>query len=385
MSFLSSLPHLRDLTFIWPMLLWLLLAVPLLVWWYRRIDAKQRATALRFARLAAATGSLAAPGSASAASSGAASSAASASASGSTTAALRSGFARHAPAAVLLLGIIALLVAVARPQAMVVLPSRTDAIILALDISGSMRATDVKPDRLTAAQNAAKTFINDQPGNVKVGVVTMAATAAVAQSPTIKREDITAAIDRVKLQNGTALGSGIVIALTALLPEPAIDVDKVISGRSGFNLTREQRLAIEQFKPVPPGSNGSAAIILLTDGESNTGPELMTAAKLAAERGVRIYTVGIGTKQGATLSVDGWSMRVRLDEEVLKKVADLTRAEYFRASNAGDLKKIYKQLAARMTAGRGRTMEITALLAALGVLLTLTAAGYSMLRFNRVL
>ena len=378
---MSSLPHLRDLTFIWPMLLWLLLAVPLLVWWYRQIDAKQRATALRFARLAAATGTVAAPGSASDASSGAPSIAASA----SWSTALRSGYARHAPAAVLLLGIIALLIAVARPQAMVVLPSRTDAIILALDISGSMRATDVKPDRLTAAQNAAKTFISDQPGNVKVGVVTMAATAAVAQSPTIKREDITAAIDRVKLQNGTALGSGVVIALTALLPEPAIDVDKVISGRSGFNLTREQRLAIEQFKPVPAGSNASAAIILLTDGESNTGPDLLTAAKLAAERGVRIYTVGIGTKQGATLSVDGWSMRVRLDEEVLQKVADLTRAEYFRAGNASDLKKIYQQLAARMIAGRGRTMEITALLAALGVLLTLAAAGYSMLRFNRVL
>ncbi len=370
MSFLSlpsflRLPHFRDLVFIWPWLLLLLLLVPVLVWAYLHIDAKQRTTALRYARLAAATGS--APASASA------------------LATASNSAARHVPAILLLAGITILLVAVARPQAMVVLPSRTDAIILALDVSGSMRATDVKPDRMTAAQNAAKTFIEDQPGQVKIGVVTMAATAAVAQTPTIKRDDLIGAIDRVKLQNGTALGGGIVIALDTLLPDAGIDVDKVISGRSSFMLSPEQRAAIEKFKPVPPGSNSSAAIVLLTDGESNTGPELLVAAKLAAERGVRVYTVGVGTKQGATLSVDGWSMRVRLDEEALKKVAEMTRAEYFRAANAADLKKIYKQLAARMTAGRGRTMEITALLAALGVVLALMAAGYSMLRFNRIL
>ena len=357
-----NLPQFRDLTFIWPMLLWLLAALPLLVWAYLRIDARQRNMAARYARLAAATGS-AHP----------------------LPAALRSGFMRHAPACVLLIGVAILLIAAARPQALVVLPQRTDAIILALDVSGSMRATDVKPDRMTAAQNAAKTFIADQPSQVKVGVVTMAATAAVAQSPTIKREDIIGAIDRVKLQNGTALGSGIVIALDTLLKDAGIDIDKAISGRSSFNLSPEQRAAIEKFKPVPPGSNPSAVIVLLTDGESNTGPDLVIAAKLAAERGVRIYTVGVGTKAGATLSVDGWSMRVRLDEEALRKVADMTRGEYFRATNAGDLKKIYQQLAARMTTGRGRTMEITALLAALGVMLAVLAAGYSMLRFNRVL
>ena len=372
MSLLSALPQFRDLTFIWPLLLWLLLLTPLLVWWYVRIDAKQRLTARRYAQLATATGRLDAIGT-------------SRTATGAKPARARSNWPRHGPALLLFLAIVILLIAVARPQAMVVLPSRTDAIVLALDVSGSMRANDVKPDRLTAAQNAAKTFIADQPSAVKVGVVTMAATAAMTQSPTNKREDIIGAIDRVKLQNGTALGSGIVIALTTLLPDAAIDVDKAISGTTSYNLSPEQRTAIANFKPVPPGSNASAAIILLTDGESNTGPDLVTAAKLAAERGVRVYTVGIGTKQGATLSVDGWSMRVRLDEEALKKVADLTRAEYFRAANAADLKKIYQQLAARMTAGRGRTMEITALLAALGMLLAVVAAGYSMLRFNRVL
>jgi Ca-activated chloride channel family protein len=121
-----------------------------------------------------------------------------------------------------------------------------------------------------------------------------------------------------------------VIALKTLLPDPGFDVDKVISGTSSYNLSDEQRAAIASFRPVPPGSNTSAVIVLLSDGESNTGPDLLTAAKLAAERGVRVYTVGLGTRQGATLSVDGWSMRVRLDEETLKKVADMTRGEYSR-------------------------------------------------------
>ena len=282
MSLLSALPQFRDLTFIWPLLLWLLLLTPLLVWWYLRIDAKQRLTALRYAQLATATGRLDAMGT-------------SRTATGAKPAQARSNWPRHGPAVLLFLAIVILLIAVARPQAMVVLPSRTDAIVLALDVSGSMRANDVKPDRLTAAQNAAKTFIADQPSAVKVGVVTMAATAAMTQSPTNKREDIIGAIDRVKLQNGTALGSGIVIALTTLLPDAAIDVDKAISGTTSYNLSPEQRTAIANFKPVPPGSNASAAIILLTDGESNTGPDLVTAAKLAAERGVRVYTVGIGT------------------------------------------------------------------------------------------
>ncbi len=360
------MPQLREITFIWPLMLLLLLSIPVLIWWYRRIDARQRVTALRYARLAAATSMTGATAQ-------------------SFPAPARGRWSRHVPALLLLLGIITLLVAVARPQGMVVLPTRTDAIILALDVSGSMRANDVKPDRLTAAQIAAKAFIQDQPDKVRVGVVTMAATAAMVQSPTNKREDVIGAIERVKLQNGSALGSGIVIALTTLVPDHAIDVDKLVTGRTSFGLTPEQRAAIERFKPVAPGSNGSAAIILLTDGESNTGPDLLTAAKLAAERGVRIYTVGIGTKQGATLSVEGWSMRVRLDEEALKKVADMTRAEYFRAANAADLKKIYKQLAARMTAGRGRTMELTAFLVAIGMALSLLAVGYSMLRFNRVL
>ena len=269
----------HDLVFQWPLLLWLLLIVPALIFMYWRLLVRQRRVAQRFTALGSGTG-VQRP----------------------------RWFSRHGPAVLMLVGLTMLILAIARPQAVVVLPTRVDSIILAMDISGSMRATDVKPNRLVAAQNAAKTFVNAQPSDVRIGVVSIASTAALAQSPTAKREEVIETIDRFQLQKGTALGSGIVIALTTLLPDAAIDVDKAISGTTSYNLSPEQRTAIANFKPVPPGSNASAAIILLTDGESNTGPDMVTAAKLAAERGVRVYTVGIGTKQGATLSVDGWSI-----------------------------------------------------------------------------
>ena len=292
------------------------------------------------------------------------------------------------PLAILLLaGLSAMIFAVARPQAVITLPTRVDAIILAMDVSGSMRATDVAPNRITAAQNAAKAFVADQPGQVRVGVVAIAATAAVVQSPTDKREDINRAIDRFQLQRGTALGSGLVLSLATLLPNSGIDVERIITGQSSPSWTRDaaRQAEIDSFKPVPPGSNGSVAIVLLSDGESNTGADLLEAGKMAAERGVRVYTVGIGTTEGTTLTADGWSMRVRLDEETLKKLATMTRGDYFRAGNATDLKKIYRNLSARLTLGKGRATEITAVFVAIGAALAMLAALLSMLRSNRIL
>jgi Ca-activated chloride channel homolog len=346
--------QMRDLTFQWPMMLWLLVLAPVLVVFYLRLLARQRRVALRFASLAM-VGT--APGGV-----------------------LR----RHGPAILLLLGLIALILAIARPQAVIVLPTRVDSIILAMDISGSMRATDVKPNRLAAAQNAAKTFIANQPSQVKIGVVSIASTAALVQSPTPKREEVIEAIDRFQLQKGTALGSGLVIALATLLPDSGIDVEQIIFGRSARSWPGSSATG-EKFKPVPPGSNNAMAIVLLSDGVSNFGPDLMEAGKLAAERGVRVYTVGIGTATGDTLSVDGWSMRVRLDEEALKKVATLTYGEYFQASDAGELKKIYQQLGARLTLGKGSLTEVTAICVAIGALLAMLAVLFSMFRFNRVL
>jgi len=252
-----------------------------------------------------------------------------------------------------------------------------------------MRAADVEPNRLVAAQNAARAFVNDQPANTRVGVVSFAGTAAVVQPPTRNKEDILAAIDRFQLQRGTAVGAGILVSLKTIFPDlefdlrswnPRGDAKSAPLDRAARGKDRDK----EPPKAVPPGSYTSAAIILLTDGQTTTGPDPIEAARMAAERGIRVFTVGIGTEKGEMIGVEGWSMRVRLDEAELKKAADLTHGEYFRAANAGELKKIYRQLSARMIAGRGRTTEITSLVAAAGAALAMISVLYSMLRFNRV-
>ena len=154
------------------------------------------------------------------------------------------------------------------------------------------------------------------------------------QPPTQNREDILAAIDRFQLQRGTAIGSGIIVSLATIFPEAGIDVSSLIYGRDaprGVPLDQARKAEKPAFKPVPPGSYTSAAIILLTDGQRTTGPSTIEAAQMAADRGVRVFTVGIGTTTGETIGFEGWSMRVHLDEETLKAIADLTRGEYFYA------------------------------------------------------
>ena len=135
---------------------------------------------------------------------------------------------------------------------------------------------------------------------------------------------------------------------------------------------------------MPPGSYSSAVIILLTDGQATTGVDPIEAARMAADRGVRVFTVGIGTKEGEILRTEGWSMRVRLDEESLKTIADLTRGEYFYAGTALDLKKVYETLNAKLVMETRQT-EVTALFAALAAALAALAAGLSLWWFNRLL
>jgi Ca-activated chloride channel homolog len=294
---------------------------------------------------------------------------------------------RRLPALLMLLALCLLVLAIARPQAVVMLPTNTQTIMLAVDISDSMRATDIKPTRIIAAQQAAKAFIADQPKDLRIGIVAIAASAALVQSPTTRREDLVRAIDRFEPQRGTALGSGLVIALATLLPQSGIDVDKFIGGPN----TRapipslDSRLAEKVFEPVPPGSFDAGAIVLLSDGSSNIGPDPVKAVELAMQRGVRIFTVGIGTVQGATLTADGVSMRVKLDEESLQKMAKMSLGEYFRASNAGDLKKVYQSIGSRLTLAKPQNTEITALFAALATVLASISAMLSLWWFNRII
>jgi Ca-activated chloride channel family protein len=268
-------------------------------------------------------------------------------------------------------------------MAVLTLPLAQRTIILAIDVSGSMRAADVQPNRLVAAQEAAKAFVTDLPREVRVGVVSFAGTAAVVQVPTNSREDIIAAIDRFQLQRGTATGSGIILSLATLFPDAGIEIQQATGQRNMPPSPLDEKKDQPQFTPVPPGSYTSAAIIMLTDGQRTTGPDPLEASKMAADRGVRVYTVGIGTVAGETIGFEGWSMRVRLDEATLKQVALLTQAEYFYAGTADDLKKVYQSLSSKLVVEKKET-EITAFFAAAGALLALLGAGLSVWWFGRV-
>jgi Ca-activated chloride channel family protein len=343
--------------FLWPDLLWLLLLLPLLVALYLWLLARRRKTTLRLASVAVAR----------------------------LAVGQGPGWRRHVPPALMLLAVAAGLFAVARPTATLTLPLAERTIMLAMDVSGSMRAEDVKPNRLVASQEAAKSFVNNLPREVRVGVVSFAGTAAVVQAPTASRDDVIAAIDRFQLQRGTATGSGIILSLATLFPDHGIEIQHVTGQRNfpGKPLGSTADKAEKKFTPVEAGSYNSAAIIMLTDGQRTTGPDPLEAAKMAAERGIRVYTVGIGTTSGETIGFDGWSMRVRLDEETLKNVSVLTHGEYFYAGTAEDLKKVYEGLSSRMVVERKET-EISALLAGLGALLAVLASALSVFWFGRV-
>jgi Ca-activated chloride channel family protein len=287
------------------------------------------------------------------------------------------------PPLLMLLALTALLLATARPMAKITLPLSQRTIILAMDVSGSMRAEDVLPNRLVASQEAAKTFVQQLPRDARIGVIAFAGTAAVVQAPTTSREDVIAAIDRFQLQRATATGSAIILSLATLFPEHDIEISH-ITGQRKFpgKAIGEDKPKVE-FTPVEPGSYDSAAVIMLTDGQRTTGPDPLDAAKMAAERGVRVYTVGVGTKEGEIIGFEGWSMRVRLDEDTLKQVSSMTLGEYYYAGTAEDLKKVYESLSSKMVVER-KEVEVSALFAALGALLAVLSAGLSVFWFGRI-
>ncbi len=346
------------MSFVWPEALWLAALLPLLVVAYLAALRRRKKFALRYASLDLVKEAMG----------------------------RGIGWRRHVPPLVFLAALALMIVAIARPQATVTLPTANETVILAMDVSGSMRATDVQPNRLVAAQNAAKQFIAEQPANVRIGIVAFAGTATLAQAPTSNKEELVAAIDRFQLQRATAIGSAILVSLATIFPKDGIDVAdfsypdaaKGLPGPDGPGRQEGVRA------PVAPGSYNSAVIILLTDGQRTTGPDSLQAARLAADKGVRVYTVGVGTTEGKIVGFEGWSMHVRLDEETLKSIADLTRGEYFYAGSAPDLNKIYKSLNSKLVLEKQKT-EITALFAAAAAGLALLSALLSLLWFNRIL
>jgi Ca-activated chloride channel family protein len=351
----------------WPSLLWLLFLIPALALLYLWAQRRRRKYAARYASLIMVKDAMG----------------------------KGPGLRRHIPVILFLTGLAIGIFALSRPQATVMLPSNRGTVILALDISGSMRARDIKPSRFEAAKAAAHAFIEKQPRNVRVGIVAFSATAALVQAPTTVREDLYAAIDRLYPQRGTAVGSGIVVSLEAIFE----DARKALAGSADQGAgadpqaTPDQQLSPDKPlvsgadtqtpAPVAPGSYTSAAIILLTDGQTNTGPDPLDAADQAANRGVRVFTVGIGTTRGDIVGAEGRSFRVALDEDALKKIAQNTAASYYKANDEGELLRIYQALSVRLVLGKDTT-EITALVAGIALAVLFLGVLLSQLWFNRI-
>lgn len=349
--------------FLWPDSLWLLLALPALIAAYfyalRRKKAAVRYASLLLVRDAIGPGQR---------------------------------WRRHVPPLLFLFALLAAVVAIARPSSVFLLPAQQQAIVLAMDVSRSMLATDVEPNRITAAQAAAKSFIEDLPKDIRVGIVTFAGTAAVVQTPTDNRDDLLAAIDRFQLQRATATGSGLLVSLALLLPDSGIDLESIVFdsafsrwGGGGAPIDRARKAeksGKKEFVPVAPGSYTSGVIIMMSDGRRTTGPDPVQAAKMAADRGVRVYTVGFGTREGATVESYGFSFYARLDEDALKAVAHITDAEYFYAGTAADLRAVYQKLSSKLAMERKDT-EVSALFGVAAALFAFVAALLSLLWFHR--
>lgn len=353
------------MNFLWPNMFWLVLAVPVLIGLYVWLLRRRKRAAIRYASLALVHEALG----------------------------VGQRVRRHVPPALFLVSLVAMVVALARPTAVITLPTDQQTIMLAIDVSLSMRVMDIPPSRIEAAKAAAKAFVDEQPPHVKIGIVTFAGTASVVQPPTRNHEDLKAAVDRFQLQRATAIGSGLMMSLATLFPDGGIDVEAANFGR-GFGRPGGRGSSIEQtqkkaetkpFKAVEPGSYSSAVIILLTDGRSTVGPDPIEAARMAAERGVRVYTVGFGTKEGGGIpaGMEGWSYWLRFDETTLKQVAELTKGEYFHATSADDLKKVYEKLNARYVLEKKET-EVSAIASGVAALLAMVAAALSLVWYGRV-
>lgn len=330
------------MSFIWPRMLILLLLVPLGVAGYLWVQRRRRRTVARYAVL----GFARAPG-----------------------------VRRHIPYALSMAGLTVLLVAMARPQMVVSLPRIEGIVILAFDVSGSMAAEDLAPTRMEAAKAAAREFIEQQPPSALIGVVAFSDSGFTVQAPTNIQEDVQGTIDRLAPERGTSLANGILAALNTIATTGAPPAPSLYT-----NVTPTPT---PTPTPVPAGTYLPAVIVLLTDGENNEAPDPLAAAATAADRGVRIHTIGIGSAAGAELEVEGFVVYTRLDEELLRQISEITGGDYYRADDAEALREVYGNLNPELVI-RPEEMEITALLAGTSILILLVGGALSLVWFSRV-
>ncbi len=334
------------MSFQWPAMLWTLGLIPIFIGLYIRTQAQRSRLAARYGSLGIVQQAGGRP----------------------------LGVRRHLPAVLFLVGLAILLVGLARPQAVVPLPREEGTVVLAFDVSGSMAADDMKPSRMEAAKAAARDFVQHQPLSVQIAVVGFSDNGFSVQAPTDDHDSILASINRLAPQRGTSLAHGIQASLSTIAARAAE------SPRLYSNLPPA---ATPTPTPVPQGSFAPAVVVLLTDGENNESPDPLGAARAAADQGVRIYTVGIGSTTGTTLHINGFTVHTQLDEALLQQIASLTQGAYFHAQSAQDLLTIYDGLSPQLVVRPEKT-ELTAILAGVGSLLLLLGAAFSLLWFGRV-
>lgn len=258
---------------------------------------------------------------------------------------------RHLPYALLLAAVPILITGLARPAAELKVPRVAGTVLLAFDVSNSMKATDVAPSRLAAAQEAAAGFVEDQPDSVDVGVVVFGEQALLTQAPTDDHGAALAAIKRATASGGTSLGQAILVALGTITGKPvALPADGASPDTKAL------------------GYWPSATIVVFSDGQDTGGPDAGAAAELAAAAGVRIQTVGVGTQKGGTVEVDGYQLATSLDEAELTGIAQVTGGAYHQAGDAAALAATTKSIDLRLTTKK-EPVELTAPFAGAALLL----------------
>lgn len=306
------------MSFLWPRVLWLFALVPVLVLsyiWILRRPARERVQypTLDLARVAAAAGGR---------------------------------WRRHVAAVLYLLTVCGVIFTVARPVAPVPVPDNRAVVMLSVDVSRSMMARDVVPTRLDAAKKAAVDFVNNLPHGAKVGLVSFSSYATLITPPTDDHERVVQAINSLNLEFATAIGDGLLEAVYALPGRP-----------------RPPQALLPGLPPPPPPDADRlppATVVLLSDGQSNRGTPPEDAATIARQLHVRVYTIGLGSPEGTFLELGGRGIFVRLDEETLKQIAEVTGGAYWRVSSAAELSRVYTRLG-RVIGWRRVPVEVSGL------------------------
>ena len=337
------------MSFIWPPLLATLFLVPLGLLLYAYLDVRRRR------RLAAYGGAGLAQ-----------------------TVTRRPGIRGRFPAVLLILGLSAISLAMARPQAVLSLPRQDGTVILAFDVSASMAATDLQPTRIAAAKAAAKDFVAKQPTSINIGVVAFSDSGIQVQQPTNDQASVISAIDRLTPERGTSVAEGILASLKVIaIAEAGPYANNYYSNASPASTPTPTPT------PVPAGTHAPAAIVLLSDGENNESPDPMAAAQAAANQGVRIYTVGLGSAAGSTVTVNGFQLHTQLDEATLQQISQVTDGTYYNATDAQQLRSIYDNLDTGLVLQPQMT-EITSIFAGAGLLLLIAGALTSLYWLGRM-